>query len=268
MSIATFERDGFALVPDVFSADEVARMRSTVAGLFALPSKQQGDISGAGRIGSIRFDVCARYPELRWILGHEGLLRALRELLGEDFLYLPEMSMHQSGFGDWHKDTTSQERAGQTFHWDPGFLMVEAAIYLQPNTETYGGGLEVIPGSHKTPDTYKDVGHTGVASKVQSKLKQLGVLKPKPGYRIPSKAGDLVLFHFRLDHKATWPKVKEMPAEKQKLALFFACSKNNAYARQYRDYIGSRADYVYLQKHDYPEDLLAYAREKSMTLLP
>lgn len=259
---ASFERDGFVIVPAVLSSEQVLELRRALGALFATRSSFEGDIDRdlatgtGGNTGCIRFDVCARYPELRWLLTHPPLVGALRGLLGDDFLYLPEMSAHYRGFGHWHKDTTSQERAGERFHWEPDYLMVEAALYLQANCPEYGGGLDVVPGSHRQPDTYLNAVDRTVFDRARTKLKTWGLLGAKKAYSIPSKPGDLVIFDFRLDHRATWPSARQIPADREKLALFFACSRNDRHARRYVEYIASRPDYVYLRDHTYPAEML------------
>lgn len=266
-----FQRDGFVVVPKVISAEQVAQLRGVLFGMFDAPAGYEGDFDRRGRLGSVRFDVCSRVPELRWLLTHMPLLSPLRTLLGEDFVFLPEMSAHHGGYGDWHKDTTSQERAGQRFHWEPEYVMVEAALYLQDNSVEYGGGLEVVPGSHTQSDRFLDVIDRTPLDKVRTKLKSWGVLPSKKGTRIPSVAGDLVIFHFRLDHKASSAAETNIPRSNQKLALFFACSRNNHHARRYTDYIASRPDYAFLKSHAYPDELLrvtSAAGAKLMTTRP
>lgn len=260
------ETDGFTIIPGVFTTAEIAQLRLGVRALFDQPARLAGDFDNKGRVGSVRLDICARYPELQWLLFHKPLLDPLREHLGDDFVFLPEMSAHKCGYGSWHKDTTSQERAGVKFQWEPDYLMVEAAIYLQPNTAAYGGGLDVLPGSHRKPDTYHDAIDRNVLDKARTKLKTWGVIPTPKGFSIPNKAGDLVLFDFRLDHMAT-PKRETPPPESEKLSIFFACSRRNQHAMAYTKYISSRPDYQYLHGHCYPEALRARAAREGVNLL-
>lgn len=139
------------------SASEVATLHAELGRTFTRPAAKPGDFDKRGRLGSVRQDVIARKPSLHWVLTHPPLLKALNSLLGDDFVFLPEMGAHCGGYGDWHKDTTAQERAGERFHWSTDYLLVEAAMYLQPNTSDYGGGLSVRPGSHNEPDRYLGV---------------------------------------------------------------------------------------------------------------
>jgi ectoine hydroxylase-related dioxygenase (phytanoyl-CoA dioxygenase family) len=243
---ADLARDGFAVVRDVLTPEQARGLRTTLEGMFARPATFEGDFDRRGRIGSVRFDICAREPSLRWLLTHPPLIAALTDALGEDFVFLPEMSAHHGGYGDWHKDTTSQERAGLRFQWEPEYLMVEAAFYCQDNTEAFGGGLEVIRASHRTPDRYLDVIDRNVFDKVRTKLKAMKILPTQRGELLPTRPGDLLLFDFRLDHRAS-PASKPVPKEHEKYAIFFACARNTKQVRQYVDYIKSRPDYQFLK---------------------
>jgi hypothetical protein len=200
-----------------------------------------------------------------WVPTYPPVVAVLRGLLGRDFVFLPESAVHDSGYGGWHKDTGAQERAGLTFHWEPDFRMVQVALYLQDNTPAAGGGLDVIPGSHLRRDQcgeFRERG--GLRDWLQARL--WGAVRGC-AYSVPSAAGDLVLFHYRLDHRATQPAAQPVPPEHRKLAIFFACSANNRHVRKYIDFIACRPEYHYLKDHRYPDNLLRAAREQHLTLL-
>lgn len=262
---AQFGRDGFLIAPDVLSHEQVTDLRAFLTRQFDAPPQFAGDAQKPNAWHpAVRFDICTRYPELRWLMVHPPLLSTLRSLLGDDFVFLPEMSAHDSGFGSWHADTGSQERAGHFFHLEPDFLMVEAAFYLQDNGP-YGGGLDVMRGSHLLRDKSLPE-HRDLLTRAKTTLEAWGIRKA--GYSVPSRAGDLVLFDFRIQHRATAPgNRKAKPKVPRKLAIFFACSRNNAHANRYVDFIRGRSDYVYLQGHQYPPDMVSLAGEHHLTLL-
>ncbi|HEY9691117.1 MAG TPA: phytanoyl-CoA dioxygenase family protein [Oculatellaceae cyanobacterium] len=251
--IEQFHKDGFLLVPSVFTQEQIGELREYLIKLF------ESDIQYHGDTGNFRLDICTRYPELRWLLTHPPMLSTLRSLLGDDFIYLPETAAHRSNYSTWHKDTTSQEYMGHTFQWQPNYLLIETAVYLQDNNE-YGGGLDVIPGSHLYPDVRTNPNAHAFWQNIS----------PQPSmYSIPGKAGDLVLFHFRVDHRASFPlncAVENVPEEHRKYAMFFAASANNEHAWHYKNYIASRPDYHYLKNHQYPEELLQLAQEHNFIL--
>lgn len=253
-----FERDGFVRIPGALSADQVGSARAFLTRLFDRPPSFAGDYNQP--TGNVRFDACARYDELRWILLHPPVVNALRDLLGSDFVYLPETVVHDSIRGHWHKDTSAQEKAGHRFHWEPDYLMVQSAIYFQDNTKGFGGGLDIIPGSYLREDPF-----SSPLQRMTNRLRKKGLWpEMKGGTSVPTKAGDVVFFHFRSDHRGTPANNSSIPPEERKLALFFAASRNNRHVRSYCDYIAGRSDYGYLRDHRYPEGFLKEAQRQGI----
>jgi len=265
LATSKFHSDGYLLVSSVFNMDEIDFLRER------LIEKFDSDIRGKSDTPDCLYDIVNRFQDFEFLLENETFLNIFREILGADFVFIPEMVAHDSSFGDWHKDTTSLEYSGHLFHYESDFLMIQTAVYLQDNTEEYGGGLVAVPGSHMEPYPDKYVASRMIAHKNSAKfgvriknhllrfLKICGY-KPKELTRsgqvhIPSKAGDVVIFNLKLDHKAAWPK-RNIPNERRKLALYFVCSKNNRHARAYVNYLQSRPEFSYLKDHKYSERLL------------
>jgi ectoine hydroxylase-related dioxygenase (phytanoyl-CoA dioxygenase family) len=183
----------------------------------------------------------------------------LRSLLGEDYAILREASAHYDFYSNWHKDTTSQEKAGCTFQHQRAFLMVEVAYYLQDNTQEFGGGLDVQPGTHKRRDLF-------VRPPTRLERAWDRVFERTEVCSIPSKAGDLVIFDFRINHRATRAlRTPERPEDK-KLAIFYPCSRNNEHVGAYHDFISSRPDYAYLKEFSYRKELVEEARACGLNL--
>jgi hypothetical protein len=66
---------------------------------------------------------------------------------------------------------------------------------------------------------------------------------------VKSKAGDFIIFDFRLNHRATKPKnleISKIPADKSKIAFFNAFCVDNETASEYLDFIKSRKEPFYL----------------------
>jgi ectoine hydroxylase-related dioxygenase (phytanoyl-CoA dioxygenase family) len=247
-----FDKNGYLLVPNILNPQQVKDLREYLRPKFELPAEKKCK----GDSNQFLFDIFSRNPALRWLLFHEPTVLVLRSLLGDDFVVLREAAAHFEMFGGWHKDTTSQERAGQKFQWDDDFLMVEVSYYLQDNSEEFGGGLDVQAGSHLKPDYFANPNKKNAVSKVRERI--FGA-REEESISIPSKAGDLVIFHFRANHKATSRTNNNPPPARQKMAIFTACSTNTPHVQRYHDFIASRPSYVYLQNgFSYPED---FARE-------
>ena len=149
--------------------------------------------------------------------------------------------------------------------------MVQCAIYFQDNDE-YGGGLDVVPGSHTEPDHTPPAPKVTFVDRVRGKLGFPKKSAPPPeepnAITIPSKAGDLVIFNVLTNHQATQPRIcgtNEIPEERRKFALFFVCAVNNEHAERYVEFITGQ--YAHLRTgHTYPDDLLELAARNDIKL--
>jgi hypothetical protein len=259
-----FSKEGYCLFPEIFNQAQLASLRDTLINLFDKHDSRYIDIANHYRMGSIIFDVLNRVPDLAWLVGHPPLVKALSALLGDGYVVMPDATAHNNGFGDWHKDTTSQECAGQFFHKQENYRQLTVAIYLQDNGPN-GGGADVIPRTQFSEDRYV-IKRKGFFGKLQARFLQRF---PKVGaFTVPSKAGDLVVFDLRLDHKASWPKIKG-PETQCKLAIFFTASRNNEHALNLAEYRKTRpSDCAYLKDYQYSTHLVNVCKDAGVTLLP
>jgi ectoine hydroxylase-related dioxygenase (phytanoyl-CoA dioxygenase family) len=275
------DRDGYTVVLGALTEDEVAETREFLTELVEKKPQFDGDEQYPARPGSrgggVRHDVFSRYPETRRVLDKPEVLDMLRSALGEDFVLLPEMALHDSRYGGWHKDTTPLESAGYDFHWEPGFRLLECGIYFQDNDE-FGGGLDIVPGSHREPDDSPPPPKVTFMRRLRGKLSQMGVLPPPKDpptaeeprrFSIPNKARDLVAFDLRAKHMATQPSpgIEEIPADKRKFALLFIAGANNEHSRRYRDLIAGQYKHLQGDQPTYPDELVEVASRQSLTLI-
>ncbi len=269
-----FKLNGYLLVPGVLNNSEVKELRERSLEIFKSGEWKRS----AFNTENILSDVFNTFPEYIAITLKPAVLEHVRNLLGDDPVLLPETAVHHNFYAGWHKDTTSQERAGYQFHKNVNALMIEAGFYLQENSG-HGGGLTVMEGSHLTPDPFLiPAKEPGILQRIRRKLlpnsvKADRVMNPF-GHKITdirSKAGDLVIFDFRLNHKATRPAsgdLKDIPFGKNKIAFFNAFSVHNETADLYLDYIYSRKEPFYQHLRDTPRNpqLLKHANLHSFTV--
>jgi len=272
-SFENFDKNGFAVFKNVLTPAEMALFRKECELLV-----QQKKVVTQGDNDYIRNNILVRSDVVRNMFLQEKVIKVIRHICGEDFCILPEISIMRSQYGGWHKDTTSVELFGYDFHKNPNFRVVNVAIYCQDNGE-YGGGLDVVPGSHKTVDSFvefyrnqennamnkKDPPRSAMVTlktALKDFLKRNQLLpekylkkENKPSYpldasdtrqgkyQIPSKMGDIVIFDLRMDHKASWPKGTFDPLSiPEKYAFFAICGANNDATVSYRNYLLKRAE--------------------------
>ncbi len=228
--IQRFLRDGYLVLPQCFEPHQIEQLRTELTPIFAA---KPNNPNGAKYVE----DLFCEFPQFNWILSHPPLVGALRSLLGPDYLYIHELSAHQEHWAPWHKDTTSQEKLGHSYHWDPRFLMLNVGIYFQDRSDD-GGGMELVPLSHILPDLHIPHGDVNPY--------QINVVSPD------TRVGDVLLFHVRISHRAI-PKRRELPRPKQ--AIYLTCSVNNELARTYTEHTVVRKEYTV--GHDWHPELRA-----------
>jgi hypothetical protein len=240
-------REGWVCRAGFIDEDTVPRLRDELEAAFASPELRSRVLSPPG-CGGILPDLL-QLPGIHPHVFVPRLAPVLRELIGPGFVLLPEHAIHREGFGGWHKDTDMFEHAGRMAHWDADFGVWQCAIYLQDNSPLHGGGLSVVSGSHRVPRP-----DPRAPDSAQRFLEQAEAL----GRPLPSRAGDLVVFHTRLDHRAT-PRL-ESPPDGAKLAIFFLVAHDDAHAAAWSAFIRNRPDYTYLRTYAVPQAMHAMAR--------
>lgn len=150
--VAQYERDGFLVLPDVFSAKEVESFKDELERLRsdATLRGSEGVISepGSGDVRSV-FSVHTVSPLFRRLAADARLAEVARGLL-DDEVYIHQSRLnYKPGFRGkefyWHSDF-------ETWHIEDGMPSMRAlsmSITLTENTP-YNGALMLMPGSHKS----------------------------------------------------------------------------------------------------------------------
>ncbi len=274
-NIEFFNKNGYLIIPNVLSLSTVETLRSKILDIFSTGGWKSSEFNTE----KVLSDVYNVFPEFIEMTLTEDVLNSVKTILGPHPILMPETAVHYKFYTGWHKDTTSQEKMGYQFHHKPESLMIECGFYLQDNDE-YGGGLTVMEGSHRTEDVYtKPPSQKSVVSRISNKL--FGSADPlgdsinpnqHPIVDIKSKAGDMVIFNFKTNHRATMPqkvKVEEIPDQFSKIAFFNAFSVNNETANDYLNYIKSRPEPFYqnLKNRILNDQLVKKAKQLDFTVI-
>jgi ectoine hydroxylase len=149
--VAQYERDGFLVMPGVFSAEEVQCFRNELDRLRQDESLRGMDEvvvePGSGDMRSI-FRVHNISPVFKRLASDERLAGIARGILDDDVYIHQSRVNYKPGFRGkefyWHSDF-------ETWHVEDGMPLMRAlsmSIALTENTP-YNGSLMLIPGSHK-----------------------------------------------------------------------------------------------------------------------
>ena len=275
------KKNGFALFPSIFSVEDVARLRESADRITANASAYPGDVDNHPKFGTSRGDIYARFPEFQWVLLHKPLIDAIKLLLGSPAVFIPENPLHKNFYSNWHRDTLAPRRDKQDFYLRSDFRIIQVAIYLQDNSEWTGGGLDVIPGSHREvhQEWLEDIG-TRISEtfplpfkRGRDRLKQCLTFPSRlPGMfrrhlSLPIRSGDVVAFDLRIRHRATPNQLRDQYQSLPKYGLFLVCSSNNEVASKYLHYARDIRQNQSMLHHHFPEGLKEKAAEAGVILL-
>ena len=247
-----YEENGYLIVKNILTKDQVAFLRKRALDIF---SSDEWKVNGSNTNKTL-VDPYKDFPDIMNVTLTKNIVDTAKFLSGEEHLVLiPETAIMKGFYPRWHKDTTTPEKYGHTFHLRPDFNVIRCGFYLQDNNE-YGGGLSVFAGSHKVSDYLTgEFPERTLLSRIKNRLTPNAEEKNKflnPYHLklvdIPSKAGDLVFFNFKTIHKGTIPKsqrIGDVPLDMTKIALFDIFGANNEATKQYIDFLKTRPEAIY-----------------------
>lgn len=240
---------GYCVVPNVIAKSQISRLRDLNLNLF--------DQSG---LITLKPNDFLKNPEVSDILFSSEIVHAISTVVGEKFCIYPDFTIRKSLYIPWHTDTSYLSSSDTDSHEESD--MVQMSIYLQDNDLASGGGLEIIPGSHR----YKNLNRKDLlTNEIDFGLAKL----------MPSMAGDLVFWDSRIIHRSS----NQNKKSKVKLAIQWTISKTERFSAQYIQYLIDRvmsrqkhvSDKIGTREHDYlngikevrfPESFSEQHREK------
>jgi L-proline 4-hydroxylase len=251
--VETYEKDGFVLIPDAFSAQEVACLKKRLP----VHAAEEGPRRVVEKDGVSVRSVYG--PHLTDALFHrltrdKRLLDPVTRILGGDtYVYQTKINFKKGFAGDiwqWHQDYIFWLKEDGV----PTPQLITAAVYLDEVTE-FNGPLFLIPGSHKesiidvdaddtaldryresptwisnlTADLKYSISKEGIARLIQRR----GIAAPR------GAAGSVLLFHPNVVHASasnilpfdrvlvliTYNSVDNKPLETHKKRPDFLCAR-------------------------------------------
>jgi hypothetical protein len=229
-----FERDGFILVREVLTKQEVRSLREFLIAALerheAITNLHTGIQTGTTSCRAIWPYFYQTNPDWFGIFCNARIVEPLHRLLGDPFVLTRDSIAHWGYFPDWHTDTTTSEVAGKLLHRDPDWRMLTVGIYLQSS-----GGLCVVPGSQRASDPFVEMRKNRGATGLPVDPAQWS---SPTALDISTEPGDAVVFDMRLIHRASKTASMTSAAEScQKLAVFSRVSRNiPAHVADYSDF--------------------------------
>ncbi|MBX6324366.1 MAG: phytanoyl-CoA dioxygenase family protein [Rhodospirillaceae bacterium] len=199
--IAEFEEQGFLLLPDVFSAEEMALLTGELPGIFSQRREEVIREKGS-EAPRTAFYVQTWNPVFAMVARHPRLVEPGMQLLGSDRLYMHQFKINAKAAFDgavwqWHQDYATW------FNDDdmPQPRAMNIALFLAEANE-FNGPLMLIPRSHRKGrlEATHDVTTTSYPLWVMDQatitrlVEEGGIVAPKGG------PGAMLLFHGNIVH--------------------------------------------------------------------
>lgn len=188
-----------------------------------------GDANAETELGASRL---ISIPELAAIPFDVETISLLGRLLGGQVTYYPNYVARLNRFTEWHVDNgfLPAYHAEADHLYDPEFRHLQCVIYLQDNEPGYGGGLDVVPGSHLWAER-------GIEPTEDALFAAFG----QP-VEVGTRAGDLLVFDGRLLHRGS---VAIRERLTRKYGVFWSASRtDDVQVARYLSYLAGRSDHL------------------------
>lgn len=225
---------GYVVLHSVMNAQEVAKFRGFLTAALEEHQRATDPMTGIHSDSSL-YD--AMWPDFfqvnpSWfgVFCNDRIVDALHQILGQPFILTRDSIVHWGYFPGWHTDTTTSETRGELSHLEPGWRMLTVGMYLQT-----GGGLEVVPRSHRAPDPFVAMRKQRHGTEPSTTIDQW---RPHICSEVPLAAGDVIIFDMRLIHRAATSVPQDERGERcQKIAVFSRVSRNiRSHVEAYTDF--------------------------------
>jgi len=198
-----YKENGFVIIPGVLTPNELINARSLIySKTESMPSYKRMIV-----ISDILHD-----PDLINLLinvqFNEKVVSVLENIFNKKINYVNDLQIQCNMFGSslsgggWHIDAGSE--VGNQYLHAPSYLFGKMGVYLQNNTLEFGGGIDVLPKTHKAFRFFNNhIIPQSLYIKFRHKLSMLTRRIAK--LTVPIKAGDAVFFDSRLYHRSSPP---------------------------------------------------------------
>ena len=241
MSNRNYLRLGFEHLKDIIDADSVAHFRSTIV-----------NYSNSGEDFPLEPAFCLQDKEILKIAFAPRLVSELRQKFHPDFVMFPDIEVqynliggltsHDGKFDGWHADSNSEGH--KKYLMDENYGFAKVGIYFQDNTDMYGGGVDLVPASHR----FLGFGSVKFQFLIKKVVKKLRIIYD--AHKIRTQAGDALFFDSRVQHRSSRVKKKggsknnqkfqssdfvSLPKGKEKIVVYF----DIAYPNSFREFWGN-----------------------------
>jgi hypothetical protein len=181
---------------------EVTNVRERLHEMF---DRAEARRRGAG-VRSLMPSAMFQEPAIYRIMLNERIVTALKTILEPHYTMFGDLTSAKDQFGlsgfprlaGWHWDASSEGK--QPYLLEQQYRFVKCGVYLQENTRSFGGDIDLVPGRHRWPFRGRSI---DLSFKVKTVFDYLGMWFTP--LTVPLEPGDFLAFHSCLPHRSTMP---------------------------------------------------------------
>jgi hypothetical protein len=230
-----FARDGYLIVRNVLTPEEVQTLREEVYG----EATGQG-LSPEGPSGTFLPGDLSSYPALCGLPLDRRLLEISRQLLGSRPIYFRDSAVNIGGSARaWHKDNRNSDRYEPASpDWNGPYPILRMGLYLEDHTR-HSGGVALRVGSHVDSSSLRRSlakVFWGAVQRVRPgdhiRVLASGMLAAGKPIHAGTRAGDVVVWNLRTTHSAHTLRLKLLkelklpPAVENRLPSFLTLGED------------------------------------------
>lgn len=220
--------NGYIIIPDVLSPQEVESLRKTTIDFFTNESNPIIYIF-SGKTKSNAFNAI---PGLRFLLKNPKIAEIMKEVCGENVRYAHHSDAHFNMLSGWHKDNYGDDDWAKGPN-DEQYHAYKMAFYLQDHSNN-NYGLTVRKGSHLLRELNK-----GEIVDLHSKPGDAVVFDMRISHigKEPDLFEKFVKFFFRnpKTQAKTFEKYRKMMGVPDKISVFFGFGEPNMFTQEHID---------------------------------
>ena len=162
-------------------------------------------------------DYALQNKDVYKTLFKKNIIKKLNNL-SENIYYLTDLNIQINKISvsgrkkGWHIDANFEHYLKSDYLFSQDYRFYKVGIFLQDNLLNYGGGIDLKKASHKS---FKNLG-----KKTLNYLYNFIFSKfPKKKYRVPTKAGDVIIFDSRLAHSSSSSQISTNKIKKDNMKI-------------------------------------------------
>jgi hypothetical protein len=184
-----FEDNGYLLLNDYFSELEIDNLRVKI--------KQ---LSNGNRNTFLFTSLCLSEKKIYEVIFNKKLVELYKEIIQDEVYLVPELHVQINTFPKnkrqgWHYDGQSERK--HEYLKDPKRKFFRVGVYLQDNTEDYGGGIDILHNNLFKKLPFK------INGRIEKLIIQFYAIFFSK--KADTKKGSIIIFDSRLPHKGTFP---------------------------------------------------------------